>query len=88
MIWAKFSGFLQAEHGGQFMKDGDKAESTSVEADAEAPASCEDHVLILVDLRPPPQAHDAVTIVSNTPSMFDNKKAQAEVCIEKVSVHN
>ena len=70
------------------MKDGDDAESSSVEADAEAPASKEDHVLIPVDLPPPPQAHEAATILSNTPSMVDNKKAQAEVCLGKLSVYD
>ena len=65
------------------MEDGDDAESSSIEADVEVPASHEDHVLIPVDLPPPPQAHDAATMVSNTPSMFDNKKAQAKYALRK-----
>ena len=43
------------------MKDGDDAESSSIEVDVEAPASHEDHVLMPVDLPPPPQSHDAAT---------------------------
>ena len=59
--WAKIIFCKKAKHGGQLMDEDDG--SSFVETDAELPAMQEEAVLISVFLPPPPQPHDAATIL-------------------------